>query len=155
MESEIAATYGNRLRVRVCGLCFQGDALLMVNHNFYEHDFWAPPGGGLQFEEDCETALAREIMEETGLRVEARGLHFVCELYRPPLHAVELFFETRLIGGNLHHGSDPETSHAVIREVKWMTEKELFRLPERELHGIFRLVEDFTSLRALGGYHKM
>lgn len=155
MESEIAAAYGNRLRVRVCGLCFHGNAILMVNHDFYEHNFWAPPGGGLQFGEDMETALTREFVEETGLQVKVGDLHFVCELYRPPLHAVELFFETESTGGDLRTGNDPETSHAVIREVKWMTEKELFQLPENERHGVFRLVQDFASLRTLDGYHKL
>jgi ADP-ribose pyrophosphatase YjhB (NUDIX family) len=43
------------------------DKVLLVNHPRY--DKWIPIGGHIEFDEDPETALFREIKEETGLDV--------------------------------------------------------------------------------------
>src|SRR6478735_2451882 len=91
--SEITQKYGNRVRLRACGLCWRGNALLMVNHKFLTSgDFWAPPGGGVEFGQPSQEALAREFKEETNVTIAAGSLLFTCEFIKPPLHAVELFF---------------------------------------------------------------
>ena len=93
MDGEIGKIYGDRLRVRVCGLCWDGDRILLANHSLLSgSNFWIPPGGGLEYGETVEKALKREFSEETGLEVEQLGFAFGCEFVKKPLHAIELFF---------------------------------------------------------------
>ena len=69
MSPEIAEIYGNRVRIRVCGLCWQDDSLLLIKHGMGPGGFWAPPGGGVELNEPLEVTLRREFLEETGLDV--------------------------------------------------------------------------------------
>src|SRR5688500_13712775 len=110
-ESEIIEKYGNRVRIRVCGLCWKNDHLLMVNHKFLTNgDFWAPPGGGLEFGQSAHDALIREFMEETSVTIKPGKLLFTCELLKPPLHAIEFFFEATYERGDPVVGTDPEST---------------------------------------------
>ena len=80
MDKSVLELYGNRLRVRVCGICIRNDQLLLVNHRgLVEGDFWSFPGGGMQFGETAKECLTREFMEETGLTVEVGDFLFTCE----------------------------------------------------------------------------
>jgi 8-oxo-dGTP diphosphatase len=108
VSPEIAEIYGNKVRIRVCGLCWQDDSLLLVMHRMTSGNFWGPPGGGVEFGELLENALKREILEETGLQVDIGKFLFGCEFIKHPLHAVELFFEVKKTGGMLKKGDDPE-----------------------------------------------
>lgn len=155
MNPEISATYGKRLRIRVCGLCFNDDALLMINHSLYAHDFWAPPGGGMEYGEHASETLKREFREESGLSISVNEFLFVCEFLNPPLHAIELFFRVENEGGKVSRGLDPETSTRMIKEIRWMTAAEVWALPSAHLHGIFRVCADFNELLKLRGYHKI
>src|SRR5262245_33334448 len=93
MDNEITKIYGNRLRVRVCGLCWDGESILLVNHKMTSgKDLWIPPGGGVEFGETLEMALKREFLEETGLEVTPTQFAFGCEFIMEPLHSIELFF---------------------------------------------------------------
>ena len=79
LNDDIALQLGNRVRIRVCGLLLEEESLLMVNHGgLYGHDFWSPPGGGLNFGEGVEDALRREFMEECGLAVDPVEFLFGC-----------------------------------------------------------------------------
>ena len=106
------ASYSDKLRVRVCGICLQDNKLLLVRHQatIGNHAFWAPPGGGLEYGETVQECLKREFLEETGLQVEVIRFLYLNEFLQPPLHALELFFEVRVTGGTLRTGTDPEAS---------------------------------------------
>jgi 8-oxo-dGTP diphosphatase len=149
MTPEIEKTYGNRIRVRVCGLCWSDEKLLMINHiGLNATSFWAPPGGGIEFGSSATENLVREFREETGLIVEAGNFMFGCEFIHSPLHSVELFFKVNRIGGTLMVGTDPELP--IIKEVRFMDANEIRGLEPTEVHGIFRLAttsSDFDSLR--------
>lgn len=157
MTGQVQSFYGNRLRVRVCGLCIKDGAILLVNHKSLGNtDFWAPPGGGLEFGETAEACLAREISEETGLEVSVHEFLFVAEYLKPPLHAVELFFRVSVTGGNLQVGSDPEMNEAqIIQDVKFIPLRSLQTFPGESLHGIFRFVPEAAKIIGLKGYFKL
>ncbi len=77
MENTVHTYYGNKVRVRICGLCFADEKLLLVNHHsITKTNFWAPPGGGLNFGESSAECLKREFLEETGIKVEAGNFFF-------------------------------------------------------------------------------
>jgi 8-oxo-dGTP diphosphatase len=154
-DNSVQEFYGNRVRVRVCGLCWKGDALLLINHRgLYKHDFWAPPGGGLEFGERAEKSLRREFLEETGLRISVGKLLVVCEFVKPPLHAVELFFEVTPTGGRLHMGKDPEMGdrNQIIQQVRYVRKLELHGMPSGNLHGLLKKVKTKEKIKTLNGY---
>jgi 8-oxo-dGTP diphosphatase len=151
MDSEVAKIYGQRVRVRICGLCWDSDALLLVNHKgITASNFWAPPGGGLEFRQTLNQCLQREFLEETGLKIEVGKFLFGCEFIHEPLHAIELFFEVHPIGGNLVVGTDPELQ--IIDGVKYMSNTDLLSIAKDQLHGIFNHVDDVAALRQLKGF---
>jgi 8-oxo-dGTP diphosphatase len=156
MENEVQKFYGNRLRVRACGICVKDNALLMVNHEISSRNFWSPPGGGIQLGERAEDCLAREFNEEVGLSVDVRKFLFTCEFISLPLHAIELFFEVTLLRDQLIVGSDPEPgSPSIIRAVKFMPWDEIEKIPADQRHGIFKHLDHPSKITTLNGYFKV
>ena len=154
MHNKINDVYGNRVRVRVCGLCWRGDNLLMVNHRgISAGDFWAPPGGGLEFGESAEERLRVEFREETGLIIDPAAFRFACEYVQKPLHAIELFFEVAETGGILEKGYDPELS--IIEAVQFMSPDEISNIQSEHRHGIFRRVQSPVELKTLTGFFRI
>lgn len=155
-RQEVITLYGNRLRLRVCGLYCQKDQLLMVRHRGIgpTDTFWCPPGGGAQFGEAAPDALIREFAEETGLDVQVGELLFVNEFMQPPLHALELFFRVDALGGQLLAGTDPEMSPdgQIIQEVRLMSFDEIKAYPPEEVHALFRFCHSLSDVFALRGY---
>jgi len=146
--------YGNRLRVRVCGLCLENEAVLMVNHPFIRSGpFWCPPGGGIEYGETAAAALAREFMEETHTRVRVEEFLFACELIDNPLHAIELFFRVTHLDGVARPGEDPETPGiGAIGQVRWMEWGEIKTSPPDQIHGVFRFCVNPAEILNLRGY---
>ncbi len=158
MSDSVQEIYKNRLRLRACGICIEENkGLLLVNHlGLTSGDFWAPPGGGVQFCEPVADCVAREFLEETGLVVQVSDFLFTCEFINHPLHAVELFFSVKVIGGKLIKGIDPESgSNQIIKEVKFMNWGEIESMNKANLHGIFRIIEKADKIIALKGYFKL
>lgn len=157
MIDSVYQAFGNKLRVRICGLCLQDDRLLMINHKgIKEGNFWAPPGGGLNFGETLEECLKREFAEETGLDVEIQNFQFICEFIKMPLHAIEIFFSVRINQGHLKMGDDPEMGDKqVIQGVKFMSWEEISSLDPKSRHGIFNLIPESSKILDLKGHFKL
>jgi 8-oxo-dGTP diphosphatase len=158
MDSEIVKKYGNRVRLRVCGLCWEKDQLLMVNHiGITSESFWAPPGGGVEFNQTAQESLIREFEEETNLMVTIGQFKFACEFINKPLHAVELFFEVFKVGGKLRLGKDPESEahRQILKEVRWLSFNQIQAIPKNERHGIFKLVQSIQGLKSLNGFYRI
>lgn len=158
MPNKVDKIYGNRIRVRVCGLCWENTSLLLVNHKgMYESDFWAPPGGGVGLHRSAEEELKREFLEETGLVVEIDGFRFACEVIREHLHAVELFFDVHATGGQLQVGADPELppEEQIISQVSFLEYARIMALPSHETHGLFGLFRTEKELQNASGYFKI
>jgi len=152
MDAEIGRIYGNKVRVRACGLCWQNNRLLLVNHGgISAGNFWAPPGGGVEFGESLSQTLAREFLEETGLTIAPGEFRFGCELVRPPLHGLELFFDTTILAGELITGNDPE--HPIITDVRFFDFDEIAVLPPEQRHGIFNQVANPREIGQIRGFY--
>ena len=154
MSSQTLEKFGNKVRVRVCGICFQGNGLLLINHKgLYGHDFWAPPGGGIDFGENAHNALKREFLEECGLEITIGSFLFATEFVKKPLHAVELFFEVFTMGTPTL-GRDPELGqNQIINELRSWTFNDLNNLPEATKHGILLQISDFSDLLEWRGFY--
>lgn len=157
MKNPVHEQFGNRVRVRVCGLAVQDDSLLLVNHKYMgPENFWSPPGGGVVFNESAEQALQREFLEETGLTVTVTDFLFACEVLRSPLHAIELFFSVSVKGGELITGNDPEMgNHQIIKDVRFFGWDQIASLPEPTVHGIFQKMANPSKILDLRGYFKL
>jgi 8-oxo-dGTP diphosphatase len=157
MEGEVQRYYGNKIRIRVCGLCIIDEKILLVNHSgITRTNFWSPPGGGLNYEEPAVTCLRREFMEETGLQIEVKDFLFASEFIKTPLHAVELFFRVHPITHQLKTGLDPEPgSPSIIKEVKFKSWPEIDAIPANELHGIFQFAAPPRNVDKLRGFFKL
>ena len=127
MNPSIINQYGNRIRIRVCGVCIENGKILLLNHiGIRENaDFWCPPGGGLQFGETIEECLKREFLEETNTEISVGKFLIVNEFVNPPLHAVELFYEVKIIDGTPTKGIDPEMDEQIITDLRWFTLEEI------------------------------
>lgn len=154
MDSQIENIYGHRVRVRVCGLCWEQENLLLINHHgLSDKQFWAPPGGGVEFGESLEGALRREFMEETGLTVTPGPFRFGCEYINKPLHAIELYFDVHQIGGLLKTGQDPELP--IIRDVRFVNPADIAHIEGNQLHGIFKVARSAADFARLAGFYRI
>lgn len=154
MNQELIEVYGNRVRIRVCGVCWVDGRLLLVNHSsLTTSDFWAPPGGGVEFGTTLDKNLQREVLEETGLEVRVEEFLFACEYLKEPLHSVEMYFRVSILNGELVTGNDPELP--IIKDVRFVSEAEIAKIPDECLHGILRLARTETDFRKLTGFYKI
>ncbi|MCU0438793.1 MAG: NUDIX hydrolase [Raineya sp.] len=158
IESEIERIFGNKLRLRVSGICIETNRILLIKHtNLGEGGYlWSPPGGGLHFGESVESCLKREFEEETGFQVSMKRFLFVNEFLVPPLHAIELFFEVEIVGGTLLLGKDPEMQEnsQIIKEIAFLNIETLQQEPSICVHSMFRDLKSIGELLEKNGYFK-
>lgn len=152
----ITEVFGNRLRVRVSGICIHEENILLVNHQGIneENEFWAPPGGGMDFGHSAEENLIREFEEETSLQVKVKDFLCVNEFIGEPLHAVELFFLVETIGGILQKGTEPELPEAIemIKNVEYKPWSWIRLQPPEKLHNLLHITSSLEDLLKLQGY---
>lgn len=107
----------------MCGICVQDNKILLINHSGLNesNEFWSPPGGGLQFGETIENCLKREFLEETNTVISVGKFLTVREFLKPPLHAIELYYEVKIESGKVQKGFDPEMKEQIIKEIQWLS----------------------------------
>lgn len=158
MNDQIDKLFGGRVRVRACGLCWEDDKLLLIDHkDITSGHFWAPPGGGVDFGRTIPDTLMNEFKDETGLTIKIGQFRFIGEFIQKPLHAVEVYFDVTRIAGHLNLGFDPEMAEPdqILAGLRFMTFEEILDLPDQERHGIFRLFRTEKELKNAYGYHKI
>jgi ADP-ribose pyrophosphatase YjhB (NUDIX family) len=153
IHPEVVQVFGNKVRIRVCGILIKDDTILLVNHQGLNtaNRFWSPPGGGIEFGESAAESLRREFREETGLGIEV--VRFLCihEHIDNSLQAIELFFEVKSTSGSIFTGTDPELTEPIIREVKFMTFEELQQHNPAEVHHLFAYCKHPPDISNLQG----
>ena len=158
IKEKIVEVFGNKLRVRVCGLCIENGEVLLVNHHSLNDkgDFWAPPGGGMDFGESAKETLKREFIEEAGISIEIERFLFVHEYLSPPLHAIELIFLVRRIKGEINIGYDPEMKQdeQIIKDVRFIEFGDIKNMNNGTLHQLFLNFESEQELRKANGYYE-
>lgn len=122
-SNTINEIYGNKIRIRVCGILVKNNALVLIKHNGIGNTghLWAPPGGGLEFNEKIEDELKREFKEECNLDICVKDFLFINEFIEAPLHAIELFYAVQALDDTQVPilGTDPETpTHPIISELR-------------------------------------
>jgi ADP-ribose pyrophosphatase YjhB (NUDIX family) len=107
------------LRIRVAAICRRNDALLLVEHEKEGQRYFLLPGGGMRRGERAEAAIAREVLEETTVRIEPKRLVCVCESIAPERdrHIVHFIFEALYIDGAPGVSQDPRVRGSLFAPI--------------------------------------
>lgn len=118
-------------RLSAYGICVQDGKILLARWIHGGSPLWTLPGGGVDFGEDPWQAVVREVAEETGYEFEADTLLGIDSLHRPgTFHGVRVYYEGRVVGGDLRHEVNGSTDLAA-----WFDLAELDPLPVSDLVG--------------------
>ena len=151
----VKEVFGDKVRIRACGLCYKEDAILLVKHNIDGQALWAPPGGGVEFGESIEGTIIREFREETSLEVKLGNFLFLHEFISKPLHAIEIFYKINSYSGELALGSDPELiDHNIIVDVGFFNQHRISQLPDSHLHHMLKICNNPIDLLHIQGQLK-
>ncbi|MCJ7572314.1 MAG: NUDIX hydrolase [Candidatus Thermoplasmatota archaeon] len=110
-------------RLTVDGAIVSEDKILLIKRNkFPFKDRWALPGGYVEYGEKVEDAVIREVLEETGLKVEIKKLFGVySDPDRDPRgHTVTIVYLMNAIDGKLE--SDDDASDVRFFELEKLPE---------------------------------
>ncbi|MEQ8473193.1 MAG: NUDIX hydrolase [Marinoscillum sp.] len=150
--------YKQKVRVRACGILIKDNSILMLKHVGIGNagHLWAPPGGGVEFNESCEQAVIKEFKEETGLNVSIDKFLFTNEYRSQKLHAVEIFFQVCYESGELLLGNDPEVpeEEQILKEIKWVSFDEITEMNPRLIHNAFHNLSNPSKIVELQGFIK-
>lgn len=108
----------DRTRVAAYAVTHDDDDRILLCHiapSVGVGDIWTLPGGALEYGEPPETAVLRELAEETGYTGELEGLVGVLDrLFHDEagggrLHAIRILYRVRVVGGELRDEPDGST----------------------------------------------
>lgn len=87
--------------IRVTGVLIEDKSILLLDQNTTMHRSWSLPGGKVELDESLETAILREMKEETGLEVSLGDLLYVCDYITVDTHVLHITFLVERTGGHL------------------------------------------------------
>jgi ADP-ribose pyrophosphatase YjhB (NUDIX family) len=88
-------------QIRLTGILIQDGKLLLVKQKVSSSRGWSLPGGRLEHGETIETALIREMKEETGLDVAVEKMLYLCEKLDSAPPILHITFLLRQTGGEI------------------------------------------------------
>jgi ADP-ribose pyrophosphatase YjhB (NUDIX family) len=106
----------------VGALIFRADSILLIERGREPlKGYWSLPGGLVETGERLESAIAREVLEETGLRVKSAGMFEIFERIMPDAggraeyHYVLVDYVCGVVKGKLRAGDDVSRARWVKR----------------------------------------
>lgn len=112
-------------RISVGALVLRDDRLLLARHRVAgKYDFWAPPGGGIEGEEQLSEAVQREAFEETQISVKAKNLAYIDELIDDTGRMVKFWYLCDYVSGEIDIRSNPDQDEAIV-DAGWFAQNDL------------------------------
>ncbi|WP_330339949.1 NUDIX hydrolase [Streptomyces sp. NBC_00557] len=115
------------LRVAAYAVCVRDEQILLARSPAPDGTpEWVLPGGGMEHGEDPYDTVRREVMEETGYRIEVTGLLGVDSFRlvqgarfgrRTDHHALRLVYEGEVVGGELRYEVGGSTDFAAWQDL--------------------------------------
>jgi ADP-ribose pyrophosphatase YjhB (NUDIX family) len=104
------------------GIAIRDGRLLMVASRYPNHadPLWNLPGGRQQPRELLAETVVREVLEETGLRVQAGEVAYVSESYDGDTHFLNVAFVVRSIEGGHAEGDTAAANADHVVAVEWV-----------------------------------
>jgi ADP-ribose pyrophosphatase YjhB (NUDIX family) len=137
-----------RHSVSATGIIVRDDGRVLAIQR-QDDDRWVPPGGVLEMSETPSEGVAREVLEETGIKVQAERLTGVYK--NMVLGVVTLAFKCSMIDGQ---GQENTTDEA--KKIAWLTVEEATRqMPEARAIRVVDAVasSDSPAVRVHDGTH--
>jgi 8-oxo-dGTP diphosphatase len=114
-----------RHRIAAGALVVRNGRLLLVRHRKPgSYDFWAPPGGGVEGDEELAAAAEREVLEEAGIRVRSRRIAYIDELIDDSGRMIKFWFLAEYVSGEIDLASNPAVGEAVV-DGGWFSRSDL------------------------------
>jgi len=106
-------------RVRVAALLLLDGKVVLVRHRARGSTYHLLPGGGVGYRETLEQALVREVVEETGLRVEVGRPVIINDTIDPTgsRHVVNITFIATVVGGEITEA--PQDPRVECVDLSW------------------------------------
>ena len=154
LKDRIAIQFGNKIRLRACGILIFENKILLVKHIGLgpKGELWSPPGGGVEFGETLSQALKREFFEETNLEIVVGQWLFAYEYLHPPLQTVECFFDLQSESpiSSLKLGKEPEMDGVnALNDIRFWSFKEVQDLGLPYFHGLFSRIDSLEDIKSL------
>ena len=112
-------------RISVGALVVKEQRLLPARHyRAGKYDFWAPPGGGVEDDEELTAAAERETFEETAIHVTAHRLAYIDELIDDSGRIVKFWYAADYLSGEINVHANPALDEA-IAEAGWFARDSL------------------------------
>ncbi len=80
------------MKVRPAALIIVNEAILTLRYNYNGTDVFMLPGGNMEFGENMQTCLARELEEELGIQSEIKDLLFIAEVHQAEMDKLHCVF---------------------------------------------------------------
>jgi 8-oxo-dGTP diphosphatase len=111
------------MKIRPAILIIENEKILTMQYNYGGQDIYNLPGGNLEFGEHLSDALAREMVEEMGIKVSVGELILVGEVHNleQKKQTFHFIFAGKIIAGK--PVLNPKETSAIA--IKWMNINEL------------------------------